>query len=293
MSRDMVGLLRHRLVRPDAGCLEAARRILRDAGLKTWEVARDVAPARNARDLARTRLLLTMGGDGTLVYGVKLAAPRSIPVLGVNLGRLGFMTELEEGQVAQGLDRFLAGDYWLDERTLLDVAVWREARRVLRDVGLNDAVIERGRSSTIMRLRAMVDSQEVGVFDADGVITATASGSTAYALAAGGPILEPSVEGLVLVPMNPFALTVRPIVFPPKQSLTIELPRDDGLLSVDGGTARRLRRGDRVVVGAHDEPVRLVRFTPRERFYTLLRDKLGWGRPLVPTAHREDDGVQP
>lgn len=282
----MVGILRHRLVGADTPCLMAARTILEEAGVETWQVERDVNPRRHASRLAKTCLLLTVGGDGTLLYGAKLAAPRSIPLLGVNLGRLGFLTELEAGEMGDGLRRFLDGEYWLDERTLLEVAVDRDGRRAVREIGLNEAVIA-AVSGQLLRLRTMVDGQEVGTFDADGVITATATGSTAYSLAAGGPILEPSVEGLVLVPLNPFALTVRPIVFPPKQDLTIELTRNGGTLTVDGGRTRRLREGDRVRIDAHAKPLRLIRFTHRERFYSLLREKLGWGLPLVPTVKRE------
>jgi NAD+ kinase len=283
---DMIGILRHRLVTSDVACLERAREVAEQAGLRVWQVERGSPAASYRNHMARTRLLLTVGGDGTLLLGAKLAAPRAIPLLGINLGRLGFLTELEATQVGEGLERFLAGSYWLDERTLLEAAVHRGGRQVLRELGLNEAVIERGSIGKLLRLQATVDGQAVGTFDADGVITATATGSTAYSLAAGGPILEPSVEGLVLVPMNPFALTVRPIVFPPRQALTIELPRHNARLSVDGGTVHRLHQGDHVRMAAHERPVRFVRFTDRARFYTLLREKIGWGLPLVPTVKR-------
>jgi NAD+ kinase len=287
MSGGAVGILHHGLVHPDHHCLVTARRMLEGAGYEVWGVERAAAPSRNTPHLTRTRLLLTVGGDGTLLHGAHLAAPRGIPLLGVNLGRLGFLTELEAGQLEWGLDRFLAGDYWLEERTLLDITVHKDGRPGRHVLGLNDAVIDKGTSGRLLRLRALVDGHEVGTIDADGVITATATGSTAYSLAAGGPILSPSVEGLVLVPLNPFALTVRPIVFPPRQDLTIELARNDAVLRVDGGRGYRLGQGDRVRLAAHDRPLQLVRFTDRSRFYTLLREKLGWGLPLVPTVKRE------
>jgi NAD+ kinase len=285
--KDMVGILRHRLVKPDTACVECVRTMIEQAGLRVWQVERDSSQGSNAAELARTRLLITVGGDGTLLYGAKLAAPRGIPLLGINLGRLGFLTELEADHVGRGLERFLSGDYWLEERTLLEVSATRDGRRVVRELGLNDSVVERRKTGQLLRLKALVDGQEVGTFDADGVIAATATGSTAYSLAAGGPILEPSVGGLVLVPMNPFALTVRPIVFPPRQALTIVLPRDEGLLCVDGGRVHRLRKGDQVHTAAYDRPVRFVRFTEQSRFYTLLREKIGWGLPLVPTVKRD------
>jgi NAD+ kinase len=290
---DMVGLIRHPLVERTASCLEGAARVLGEAGITLWEIDRDASPSQHARELSRLRLLLTLGGDGTLLHGARMAAAHDIPLLGVNLGRLGFLTELEADGLEDGLRRFLAGEYWVERRTVLDVTVPGTDRDPLHEMGLNEALLQRDASGAMLRLRALVDSQEVGTFDADGVIIATASGSTAYALAAGGPILEPTVEGLVLVPLNPFALTVRPIVFPPKQSLTIELARNEALLTVDGGHGRRLQQGEAVRVGAGADPLRFVRFTSGSRFYTRLRHKLGWGLPLVPTVRRHDGWPEP
>ena len=278
-----VGLLFHRQVDRDLPALVAARRFLEGRGFEVWEVPREASPRSLAEHLGRTRLIVTLGGDGTLLYGARLAAPRRIPVLGVNLGRLGFLTELELHDLVTGLERFDAADYWLDERTVLQITVDRESKRALRVLGVNEAVVQRDPDKGLIRLRLAVDGQEVGTLDADGAMVATATGSTAYALAAGGPILEPSVEELLLVLMSPFALTVRPIVFPPRQAVTIEMIRSGGLLAVDGNATRRLREGDRVCAAAYDRRLHLVRFGPPGRFYGLLRQKLGWGLPLVPT----------
>jgi NAD+ kinase len=278
-----VGLLFHRRVDRELADLIAARRCLEQKGFEVWEVPREASPRSLRAQLGRSRLIITLGGDGTLLYGGRLAAPRRIPVLGVNLGRLGFLTELEHHDLVWGLERFDAGDYWIDQRTVLQVTVERGSRRALRALGVNEAVVQRDPDQGLLRLRLAVDGQEVGTLDADGAMVATATGSTAYALAAGGPILEPSVEDLLLVLMSPFALTVRPIVFPPRQAVTVELIRSGGLLTVDGGASRRLREGDRVCAAAYDRRLQLVRFGPSGRFYGLLRQKLGWGLPLVPT----------
>jgi NAD+ kinase len=261
----------------------AARRFLEGRGYEVWEVPREASPRSLASHLGRTQLIVTLGGDGTLLYGGRLATPRLIPVLGVNLGRLGFLTELELNELVRGLERFDAADYWIDERTVLQVTVERRSGRPLRALGINEAVVQGDTDRGLIRLRLAVDGQEVGTLDADGAMVATSTGSTAYALAAGGPILEPSVEDLLLVLLSPFALTVRPIVFPPRQAVTIELIRSGGLLRVDGGESRRLLEGDRVCAAAYDRRLRLVRFGPPGRFYGLLRQKLGWGLPLVPT----------
>jgi NAD+ kinase len=277
----VIGFLIHPRVERTLPGLEAARAVLRSAGVEAWESTRD-----QCRTLpAGTQLLITLGGDGTLLDGARLAAPSGVPLLGVNLGRLGFLTELEADDLAQGLSAYLAGDYRLDERTLLDVKVRRDGREVRAGLGLNEAVIQRSGAIGMVRMSLEVDGQAVGTIDADGILVATATGSTAYALAAGGPILEPSVGCFLLVPMNPFALTVRPIVFPASQDLTIELIRGPGVLTVDGTTERRLRVGDRVHLAAYARPLHMVRFTAPERFYGFLRQKLGWGLPLVPTPH--------
>ena len=279
----MIGFLLHPGVDPQMPALAAARRCVAAAGVELWEATR----ADRLAVPRGTKLLVTLGGDGTLLAGAQLAAPRDIPVLGVNLGRLGFLTELEVDGICEGLRRFQEGDFRIDARTLLEVAVLRDGRRSFRGLGLNEVVVNRGAEDGLIRLRFTIDGQEVGQLDADGAIVATATGSTAYALAAGGPILEPSVEDLLLVPMSPFALTVRPIVFPPGEQLGIELPRSGGLAAVDGGRVWRLRAGDVVRVGGYGRRLRMIRFSPPARFYAQLRQKLGWGLPLVPTPeHR-------
>ncbi|MDQ6772951.1 MAG: NAD(+)/NADH kinase [Candidatus Dormibacteraeota bacterium] len=281
--RQAVGLLFHPGVTRDQPALRAAREQLARAGLDVWELPRHAEPPELGAQLGRTRLLVTLGGDGTLLFGARVAAPRRVPLLGVNLGRLGFLTELDLDALADGLHRFLEGDYALEERTLVQVEARRGGHRVQRELGLNEAVVQRGADAGLVRLRILADGEEVGVIDADGALVATATGSTAYALAAGGPILEPTVGDLVLVPMAPFALTVRPIVFPPRRALTLEVTRSAALVSVDGGRTTRLESGDEVRIAAYGRRLRMVRFGSERRFYTLIRQKLGWGLPLVPT----------
>lgn len=279
----MIGFLLHPGVDPELPALAEARRCVAASGAELWEATRADRPAVPRG----TTLLVTLGGDGTLLAGAQLAAPRDIPVLGVNLGRLGFLTEIEVDGLCDALRRFREGDFRIDGRTLLEVSVLRGGRRTFRALGLNEVVVSRGVEDGLIRLRFAIDGQEVGQLDADGAIVATATGSTAYALAAGGPILAPSVEGLLLVPMSPFALTVRPIVFPPGEQIGIELARSGGLAAVDGGRVWRLRSGDVVRVGGYERRLRMVRFSPPGRFYAVLRQKLGWGLPLVPTPeHR-------
>lgn len=255
--------------------LEATKR----HGADAVEVKRD-GPASAPEG---TGLLVTLGGDGTFLAGARLAAPVGIPILGVNLGRLGFLTELEEPQLEHGLDQFFRGAYRTEERTMLEVALLSDGKVRDSSVGLNEVVIDHSGEARMLRLEIDVGGQAVGVIDADGAIVATASGSTAYALASGGPILEPTLRDLVLVPMNPFALTVRPIVFAPDQDISLKVVRGPGLMYVDGAREGvRVASGDVIRCGTHARTLKVVRFSPPEAFYERLGEKLGWGRPLVP-----------
>jgi NAD+ kinase len=263
--------------------LERAEQSLTRHGVECWKVLRDQPETAIASRLSKTDLLMTLGGDGTFLAGARLAGPRGIPVLGVNLGRLGFLTELDADQLDDGVEKFIAGKHRIEERTILQVELRRGQRRIARSMGLNEVVVNRAEDARMLRVQIEVGEQGVGVIDADGVIVATATGSTAYALATGGPILEPTLHELLLVPMNPFALTVRPIVFPPQQDITLSIVRGPAEMRVDGGRrGRAVATGDTLVCGPHPRRLKVIRFGPPEDFYRRLGDKLGWGRPLVP-----------
>jgi NAD+ kinase len=256
---------------------------LKSHGVEAIEMQRDVTLSAAAGHMKETSLLVTLGGDGTFLHGARVAAPRGIPILGVNLGRLGFLTEVEAEHLEDGLARFFDGSYRIEERTILQVVLSRGDRNIAKSIGLNEVVVDHSGEARMLRLEIDVGGQAVGVIDADGVIVATATGSTAYALASGGPILEPTLRDLVLVPMSPFALTVRPIVFPPGQDITITVVRGPAEMRIDGARrGRSVETGDVVKCGSHPRRLKVVRFTPPESFYQRLADKLGWGRPLVP-----------
>lgn len=262
--------------------IEHAMATLKKRGIDGWEAQRDGPVNSITPHLKGTELLVTLGGDGTFLAGARLAAPRGIPILGVNLGRLGFLTEVEAHQLEEGLARFLDGKYRVEERTMLQVTLARGSRTVARAIGLNEVVVDHSGDARMLRVEIDVSGQAVGVIDADGVMVATATGSTAYALASGGPILEPTLRDLVLVPMNPFALTVRPIVFPPGQDITLSVLRGPAEMRIDGRRGRAVATGDTVRCSSHPRRLKVVRFSPPEEFYRRLGDKLGWGRPLVP-----------
>jgi NAD+ kinase len=263
--------------------VDATIKALKDRNVDCWEADRDGPVTALTGQLKDTSLVMTLGGDGTFLAGARLAAPRGIPLLGVNLGRLGFLTELEAGQVEDGVTRYIDGAYRIEERTILQVSLIRDNRNLVRAIGLNEVVVNRAGDARMLRVEIDVGGQAVGVIDADGIMVATATGSTAYALASGGPILEPTLRDLVLVPMNPFALTVRPIVFPPGQDITLAIVRGPAEMRVDGARrGRAVESGDMLRCGSHPRRLKVVRFSPPEMFYRRLGEKLGWGRPLVP-----------
>jgi NAD+ kinase len=269
--------------------LAPVEKVLAAAGIETWRQVRDQPGSKAAHLLAMTDLVLTLGGDGTFLHGARLALPYEVPVLGVNLGRLGMLTELEPAGLESGISRFVAGDYRLEERTAISSELHRSGRLVESCLGLNETMVHRTPSLKLIRFGMWMDSQEIGTIDADGVLVATATGSTAYSLALGGPILEPTLPDLVLVPMNPFALTVRPIVLNPGVHIRIVLAGNPASITTDGFLNWSAEASDELRVAAYSKRLKVVRFRGPEEFYRLLRQKIGWGAPLVPRPHADVD----
>jgi NAD+ kinase len=259
-----------------------AESALAAAGIESWRRARDAPGEAAGGRLAKTELVVTLGGDGTFLRGARLALPHGLPVLGVNLGRLGMLTELEPAGLEAGIARYVAGDYRIEERTAISSELRRNGAVVESCIGLNETMVHRASSLKLIRFGMSMDNLEIGTIDADGVLVATASGSTAYALALGGPILEPTLPDLVLVPMNPFALTVRPIVLNPDVHVAIHLAGNAAGVTTDGHLNWDAEPGDEVRVAAYPSRLRVIRFRGPEEFYRVLREKIGWGAPLVP-----------
>ena len=237
-----------------------------------------VEPDEIEADLA---LVLALGGDGTLLRAARLAAPRGIPVLGCNLGRLGFLTMVSEDELEAAMSMVASGDYALEERLTLRIRVvphGSSAPDGRSFYAINDAVIHKSGFARLIGLRVSADDDEVGHYSADGIILATATGSTAYSLSAGGPIVSPTMEGIVATPISPHTLAVRPVVFPGDTRISVELLSGDHdlQLTVDGQPGCGLSVGDRVEVARARHAVGLVRL-PRHSFFTVLRRKLHWG----------------
>lgn len=230
--------------------------------------------AGSDRELAEARVALVLGGDGALLKAARLAAPHGVPILGVNLGHLGFLAAVEPSGLDEALARVFRGEYSIEERLMLKAEVWREGRLVASSFGLNDAAVTRGVFARVIEIETWIDGSLIGTFLADGMIVATPTGSTAYSLSAGGPIVHPGVEALIVTPICPHTIGARTIVTMPDQEVTIRiLSRDDAMLTVDGQVGENLKALDRVVVGRAGKPARLVSFGDRG-FYGLIHNRL-------------------
>ncbi len=230
----------------------------------------------------RYDLAFSLGGDGTVLFASRILSAAKVPIIGVNMGDFGFLTEITEEEWREAFDGFRSGRLEIAERYILKVAVERNGSEVAQFSGLNDAVISAAGIAKIIRLSISLSDNTLGRYRADGVIVATPTGSTAHSAAAGGPILDPRMDAMVINPICPFTLSHRPIVVPGTERITIEVEeqqRSEVLLTVDGQLVFPLAVGDRIRIERSDARARIVR-APRRNFYEVLRNKLKWsGEP--------------
>jgi NAD+ kinase len=227
---------------------------------------------------AAVDILLSLGGDGTMLRGARLACRRGVPILGINLGRVGFLATSGPDTAADTLRRVMRGAYTIDSRIALSVRVADDGRDFL---AINDVVVHKGGVARVIRLSVSVDGEEVGTYSADGIIVATPTGSTAYSMSAGGPIVVPDVGAFVVTAICPHTLAVRPLVVPATASVTVcalePVPAPEELrVSIDGQVASGLTPGQPVTVCRAPQPVLLAR-VDAESFFVRLRQKLQWG----------------
>ncbi len=223
--------------------------------------------------------VLSLGGDGTLLRAARFLAGRPVPILGVNLGRLGFLTSLAAGDLEDGVRRLAAGEYQAEKRLALAARVETDdgtVRHTWRS--LNDVVLHKGGFARVVRFMVAVDGEPLGAFAADGVVLSTPTGSTAYSLSAGGPVVVPTVDSMVLTPVSPHTLAIRPIVLPATAIVRIrgECEPETLLATVDGQVGARFDTADTLLVERSPDPVLVVRFSDGS-FFGRLREKMGWG----------------
>lgn len=281
-----IGFLLHPGEQPS---VQAAVARAQACGFGVW-TALDHPEAELDEHAGTTKLLVTVGGDGTFLYGGRLAAPRGIPVLGANRGRLGFLAEVEIPHLPEAISRFAAGDVRIQRRSLIDVEAVRGGPPSGHALALNEVVV-RTRDVTLARVRVEVDSERLGVFDSDGVVVATASGSTAYAMSAGGPPVDPRLRVLVVVPLAPHAVTTRPVVLPDAVQVRVILERGSCAVAVDGVSLCDLGAGGEVMVRPGPD-LEVVRFTDSPTFMQRLRQKFRYGVPLRDLAAADVDAEE-
>jgi NAD+ kinase len=220
-------------------------------------------------------LAITLGGDGTLLSTARQIAPAGIPVCGVNMGQLGFLTEVELPQLSEALDRIIRGDYYIEERLMLDAMIVRGNSTTYLSSALNDVVVSKGGFSRMIRMKLFVDGQFTADYPADGLIVATSTGSTGYSLSAGGPIVNPNLKVIILTPICPHTLHTRSLIVSENDEIkiTIQATHGDIVLTVDGQTVHQLLSEDAVLVKRSPYRARFLHFAEKS-YYETLRTKL-------------------
>jgi NAD+ kinase len=227
---------------------------------------------------AQVDLIVVLGGDGTLISVARLIGDLEVPIVGVNLGRLGFLTEITRDELPDMLDRLIAGDYQVSDRMMLDAFIHRDGAVVGKYTVLNDVVINKGALARIIDMETYVDGRHLSTYKADGLIVSTPTGSTGYSLAAGGPIIYPEINSLLITPICPHMLTNRPIIIWSRSIIEIEVKFQDDVVffTADGQVGHKLLPGDRVEVRRSASRTRLVS-SPTKEYFQILRTKLSWG----------------
>jgi NAD+ kinase len=270
--------------KPEA--IEIARQLaewLRAQGHETFILGNHFSPPHGARcidepELPRDlTLMIVLGGDGTLLHAASLVADLKVPILGVNLGHLGFLTSCAPADAESAVMRALAGDLAVEERLRLRCEVVRGTGERLVRYACNDAVVSQGALARLIELDALLDDRLITRYRADGLIVATPTGSTAYNLAAGGPIVTPDVKAFVVTPICPHTLTNRPVVVPSAARVTVKLglPAEHVVLTIDGQWGTALSDGDRVEISQAETPLRIYRAA--QNYFDVLREKMNWG----------------
>jgi len=269
----------------DFNTVREAAKILREAGMepkiclpfevdRSFQLPRDLRMHRLDRELPGSAGVVCFGGDGTILHMAKAATRHGVPILGVNIGTMGFMAELESSELHM-LSRLADNDYSLDKRMMLDVTVHRDRDIIFHDIGLNDAVITKGAIARVVHLCVKCDNVVAMECSGDGVIIATPTGSTAYSLSAGGPIVEPEAQNMLITPICPHDMLSRCIVASQNRVVTVELiknPNRNAYLSVDGGKAQRLNIGDVATIRRSNLVTKLIRLKDRS-FYDVVNMK--------------------
>jgi NAD+ kinase len=269
-----IGLLYHPKIDDSQSLAQQVEARLQELGASVWRSSA-WDEAELVQRAGKSDLLIAFGGDGTIVRLARTVAGHNLPILGVNLGRLGFLAELQPWEIGDRLEALLAGHYWLEERMMLRAELQRQQKTIQSFEAVNDIVVSRGRIARVVRIAAHVDGQYLTTYVTDGVIVATPTGSTAYSLAAGGPILDPQMFAILLKPIAPHLTVASALVLGSGSRVHLDLSTEyEATLTVDGQVDATLEDGDLVMVAASPHMCRFVRMGPRNYFYQTLLQKL-------------------
>ncbi|OGO00669.1 MAG: hypothetical protein A2Y90_02555 [Chloroflexi bacterium RBG_13_52_12] len=274
MTVKKIGILYHPKVENTRLKAKELESFLKTQGVSVWVCsAWEKEKARLKMD--GTDLLLTVGGDGTILRAVQAVIPGSVPITGINLGKLGFMTELDNGEAVKKLPSFLSGKGWIDERAMLQAELRAEGKETRVFHALNDVVMARGEIARLIRIDVSIDGQPLAAYKTDGIIVATATGSTGYALAARGPVMYPQSRDFLLVPIAPHLSPSYPLVVPEASEVVLCLNTyHHATLSIDGHINLPLSNGDAVTIRRSPYVARFRRIRPKGSFFSTLEDKL-------------------
>ena len=284
----LVGILQQPRIPESTALGDEVRRWLTARGVASWTAAPwDDEPI--AAPLSETDLLVVLGGDGSTLRAARWAVPYGVPIFGVNVGRVGFLSEATPDEWPDKLARVLRGEYWLERRLMLHAELWRGGTLVGPFMALNEVVIGRGAQARVIRLDLRVDDDLVTTYIADALIVATPTGSTAYAMAAGGPLLPPQLQNFVVVPVAAHLSLNRPLVLHENARISIQVDMShEAFLTADGQKSVAVESGDEVLITKHERPCLFARVDSPGFFYRRLMGRLGFSWPhLIPAPGRD------
>ena len=280
---DLVGILYHSR-KDEARTLASEVHVWLEAqGVAAWNARGYDGEAQEKllrERMPDTSMLIVLGGDGSTLRAARQAAPFAVPIFGINMGRVGFLSEAHPDNWQARLQRVLEGKYWLEQRLMLRASLERDKEEIAQFVALNDIVVGRGTKARVLRLHLYVDGNLVTTYTADALIVATPTGSTAYAMAAGGPLLPPRLLNFLVVPVAPHLSLDRSVILHEEAVVAIEVEMDhEATVAADGHSTTPLQNHDRVLVGKHEDQTCFVRVGSPSYFYHRLMERLGFWHP--------------
>jgi NAD+ kinase len=292
MSFNRIGILGHPL-RPEAGEIcDQVEHSLKLRGVDAWQRKNWDATLISSQ-IEACDLIIAIGGDGAMLKAARLCAKANVPVFGINAGHLGFLTEVSPNMWDDALELLLSGNYWVEQRMMIRSEAWRGNTLLNRENALNDVVISRGAVARSVLLETYIDREWATTYNADGLIVATPTGSTAYGLAAGGPILPPELKNILVMPVAAHLSFDRPLVLSEGSTVEVVVAKEtqaDVVLNVDGDTVTMLQIGDSVVIHASEYLSKFVRLRDHNYFYRSILDRV---EPRIPIRREPDQRTRP